>query len=410
MHDPDTVPDPAPPAGAAAAPGRPAGRNQAAMRAWNARLVLTLVRRRGALAGAEIARLTGLTPQTTSVLVRALEAEGLLMRGRRQRGRVGQPAVPFTLAPDGAYFIGAKIGRRSFEAVLVDFCGTVLDSRTESYAYPTPDATLGRVTATVAAHLRLLGPRADRVAGLGLAMPWRIWDWAGTTGAPPAAMEAWRARDIRAELAARLPMPVSLQNDATAACGAELAFGTAAAELTDFLHVFVGTFVGGGVVMNRGLVTGRSGNAGALGSMPVPDGAGGTVPLLARASLIGLERALAPDGRPGAGLAGCDWERMGAPLEAWIDTAGGAIAHAVAAAATVIDFEAAIVDGAFPAAIRERLRARIARGLDALDLSGIDPPALLCGSLGPLARALGGASLPLFETFLVDESALPAPA
>ncbi len=65
------------------------------------------------------------------------------------------------------------------------------------------------------------------------------------------------------------PWPVYLQNDATAACGAELAFG-AGPRKQDFIYFYVGTFVGGGVVLNGSLYTGHTGNAGALGSMPVP--------------------------------------------------------------------------------------------------------------------------------------------
>ena len=41
--------------------------------------------------------------------------------------------------------------------------------------------------------------------------------WAEAIGAPPHEMVAWRGIDLRAELATRLPYPVYLQNDATAA-------------------------------------------------------------------------------------------------------------------------------------------------------------------------------------------------
>jgi hypothetical protein len=41
-----------------------------------------------------------------------------------------------------------------------------------------------------------------------------------------------------------------------------------------------------------------------------------------------------------------------------------------------------------------------------LDLSGIDAPRLVPGSIGPIARALGGASLPLFDRYLVDQHTL----
>jgi uncharacterized membrane protein len=57
------------------------GSNQAGMRAYNERLVLSLVRRHAGLAKADIARSTGLSAQTVSVIMRGLEEEGLLRRG-----------------------------------------------------------------------------------------------------------------------------------------------------------------------------------------------------------------------------------------------------------------------------------------------------------------------------------------
>ena len=127
------------------------GTNQAGMRAQNERLVLSLVRRHGALAKSEIARMTGLSAQTVSVIMRHLESDRLLKRGEPQRGRVGQPSVPMSLDPDGAFFLGAKVGRRSLDFALVDFTGgqvTRIAGIANSPGYlgddvPTPSLLLG---------------------------------------------------------------------------------------------------------------------------------------------------------------------------------------------------------------------------------------------------------------------------
>ena len=113
------------------------GTNQAGMRAQNERLVLSLVRRHGPLAKSEIARMTGLSAQTVSVIMRHLEADRLLRRGEPQRGRVGQPSVPMSLDPEGAFFLGAKVGRRSLDFVLVDFVGGIRHQSRASYPFPT---------------------------------------------------------------------------------------------------------------------------------------------------------------------------------------------------------------------------------------------------------------------------------
>lgn len=383
------------------------GTNQAGMRAQNERLVLSLVRRNGPLAKSEIARMTGLSAQTVSVIMRHLESDRLLRRGEPQRGRVGQPSVPMSLDPDGAYFLGAKVGRRSLDFVLVDFAGGVRHRSRATYPYPMPRETVRLIRAEVAQSQALLGEKAERIAGLGLAMPFGLWHWAAEIGASEAELAAWRSEDIRAELAADLPWPVYVQNDATAACGAELAFGDSAG-LQDFIYFYVGAFIGGGLVLNGGLFAGRTGNAAAIGSMPVPDGVGGSTQLIDVASLVLLERRLSAAGRPLDAIydPAADWGGYGATLDGWLATAARGIAHAVAAGCAIIDFEAAVIDGAFPDEVRSRLIAAVQRELGLLDLSGIEPPRLRAGSIGSIARALGGASLPLFDRYLVDQHTL----
>ena len=110
-----------------------------------------------------------------------------------------------------------------------------------------------------------------------------------------------------------------MQNDATAACGAELAFGDNAA-LLDFIYFYVGAFVGGGLVLNGGLYAGRTGNAAAIGSMPVPDGAGGSTQLIDVASLVLLERRLRAAGLPLDALydPAADWPGYGEALDEWL--------------------------------------------------------------------------------------------
>ena len=177
------------------------------MRAQNERLVLSLVRRHGALAKSEIARMTGLSAQTVSVIMRHLEADHLLRRGTPQRGRVGQPMVPLSLDPEGAFFIGVKVGRRSLDMVLVDFVGGIRRRSGASYAFPTPDRTIAWVIDEVRSCEALLGERAGRIAGVGLAVPFELWVWAEEIGAPEAELAAWRGLDLRDALDRRPALP-----------------------------------------------------------------------------------------------------------------------------------------------------------------------------------------------------------
>lgn len=384
------------------------GSNQSGMRAHNERLVLTLLHRHGTLAKADIARQTGLSAQTVSVIVRSLESDGMLLRGDPVRGRVGQPSVPMRLADDGAFFYGLKIGRRSTDLVLTNFSGRVLGRVHLTYRHPSPDSTIRFALEGLAQLSAQLTPaERKRVAGLGIAMPFQLWDWARSLGLPEAAMAEWRHRDIRAELAVATEFPVFLQNDATAACGAELVFGRTPAP-ADFLYFYVGYFVGGGLVLNSSLYTGRTGNAAALGSIPVPAEGGGSRQLIEVASLSVLESQLAAAGHDTGSLwdPPAAWDVDEPILSAWIARAAGGLAHAVVAAVAVVDLDCVLIDGWIPGTVRARLVAATEAAMGGLNLAGLTRPRLREGSVGPDARALGAASLPFSERFLIDQNAL----
>lgn len=73
------------------------GTNQSGVKLYNERLVLSLIRSGGSLSKVDVARISGLSVQTTTVIMNQLESDGLLLRGEPQRGRIGQPSVPMQL-------------------------------------------------------------------------------------------------------------------------------------------------------------------------------------------------------------------------------------------------------------------------------------------------------------------------
>jgi predicted NBD/HSP70 family sugar kinase len=385
----------------------PRGTNQQGMRAFNEKLILTLIRSHGALAKSDLTRLTGLSAQTISVIVRSLENDALIRRGEPQRGRIGQPSVPLSINPQGAYFLGLKIGRRSAELVLIDFLGQPLRHLQATYDYPTPPAVMKFATEGVGT-IRGEVP-ADiyaRVAGLGVAMPFELWNWADMIGADRGQMDAWRGTDIRAELSHDLPFPVYVENDATSACGAELVFGGRAG-LRDFFYFYIGSFIGGGIVLNGSLYRGRTGNAGALGSMLVADGQGAMRQLIDLASIHSLEERLKAEGRDPRPLWASphDWGNIGPSGETWIATASAALARAIISATAVIDFESAVIDGWMPEDFRARLVDATRRAMQQLDAEGIALPDVQEGHIGAGARVIGAASLPLSDRFMIDQNA-----
>lgn len=389
------------------APLPTSGADQSGVRVYNERLTLSLVRRFGQLSKIEVARMTGLSVQSASTIMNRLSAEGLLKREAPLRGRVGQPTVPVSLDAEGAFAFGLKIGRRSSDLVLVDFAGVIRHRAVVVYPYPTPETVLD----FAARALRDLGGRLDvrqtrRIVGLGVALPFQLWSWSDEIGAPSGAMDGWRSMALGEELERLCGWPVTVCNDATSACAAEFYFGQAWRE-RDFLYFFVGEFLGGGLVLNSSLYLGRTGNAAAVGSMPAP-GPAGIAQLIELASLYKLERRLeAASVDPSSiWLTPDAWAEFGAPLRVWLDEAARALAYAIVSAISVVDVAAVVIDGAMPASVRQILCQLIAAELEKLDRRGLSDVRTIPGAIGPDARAIGAAALPLIKNFARDRDVL----
>ena len=386
---------------------RPRGSSQGGLRQYNERVVLQAIRLHGALAGAEIARLTHLTAQTVSLITKRLLDDALLLKGEPQRGKVGQPSVPLALNPDGAFAVGIKVGRRSMDLLLVDFTGTVRERWSVDYRYPDPQLLRTEIDLRLRELRRKLGPaRRELVQGVGIAAPLSLGGWQTLLEMPSDVAERWRRTDLRADVAAMTEWPVQLLKDTAAACVAELVAGRGRS-VKSFLYVFVDTFIGGGLVIDSHLRHGLSGNAGAIGSLPLGLAAteGGTpAQLLSVASLLNLERLYADAGLDTAAVA--DPRALQDPwrahTERWLREAGAAIALSVDSAACLLDLDGVIVDGSFSRELQQALLQATSGAMDRYSWEGVTRPQLLAGTIGSDARAIGGALLPLHAAFAPD--------
>jgi len=379
------------------------GTNIVGVRAYNDRLVLTLIRKSGQIPKIGIARATGLSPTAVSAIVNKLEKNKLVKREKLERGRVGQPSIPFSINPGGAYSLGLKIGRRSAELVLIDFLGSVIGLELLEYKFP---KRADIVQFTRQSGLRLLATLSEssrkRVVGLGVAMPNEIWKWEQPFSTQQIDLQEWADETHFDELAENLKLPVFLMNDATAACGAELTLNQA---LTDgsFLYFFVGWFIGGGVVLDNKLYFGQTNNAGALGSMLVNSKQGESKQLVYVSSIHTLEQKLVAAGATSElKLDENDWRSYDAVICEWIEEAAYGIAQACAAGKAIIDIDKVIIDGAMPLDIRKRIYSETIKQYRVLDTTGMNKMDFLEGQIGAQARSIGAACLPLISNFSLD--------
>lgn len=371
------------------------------MRQFNERIVLQTIRLHGELPKAEVARLTRLSAQTASVIIERLLRDGLVIKRTPLRGRVGQPSVPIALNADGAFTLGIKVGRRSLDVLAMDFVGQVRHREILNYEYPDPEIVFPAIKKNLSLFQKRLQPFANRLVGVGVAAPLWLGGWKDFLAAPSGVMDAWNDIDIQERIQSLTPLPVEFAKDTTAACAAELVVGQGRA-LRNFLYLFVGTFIGGGLVIDGHLRVGPHGNAGAIGSLPLPQKSrAAPLQLLHRASAIVLEQAFKEVGAPVAAVH--DERALSADLlpltNKWLKEASHSLAFTVASSTAVLDLDAVIIDGALHHELITRIIASTQAALDDYSWEGIARPRLLPGSIGADARAMGGAILPLYTNF-----------
>ncbi|SFR00381.1 ROK family transcriptional regulator [Poseidonocella sedimentorum] len=386
---------------------RARGVSQRRVRDHNERLLLTMLQRHGGLPGADLARKSGLSPQTVSNILRKLEKDGILARGTPRRGKVGKPSIPMELNPDGVLAFGLKLGRRSADLVLLDFVGTVRGQLHLDYAYPMP----AEIFAFLERGIAELRGRVDealhpRICGIGIGTPFELWRWHDLEGDMAQTFVSWKDVNFAETVARFSALPCVVVNDSTAACHAEHLYG-AGTKYRDHAYFFIGSFIGGGVVLNDTVFEGNQGNAGALGSMRSTGPLGESRQLIDVASIHQLETRLVEAGLDRSLLwrQPQDWSALSRYVDPWIGQTAQELAKASLSICSVIDFEAILIDGAFPSEVRDALVERVRRYLVNQDTRGLISPRIEPGSIGENARAIGAASSPIFAQFFLNANA-----
>lgn len=209
-------------------------------------------------------------------------------------------------------------------------------------------------------------------------------------------------------------VPVRVDNDVTVATLGELERG-AGRRYASFLSVFVGTGVGGGLVMDRAVWHGR-GAAGEIGHMTVkPEGrrcgCGGRGHLEAyagRASMQAKAERLVAEGqhtvlfdlmaqhgkdRMTSGIIDRALKHGDAMTERLMGQAVWALGIALASAQDLLDVEAVIVGGGLAERFGQPFVDRIAAEMQRSLFATHDPPTMEPAGLGDLSGAMGAAVL-----------------
>src|SRR3954466_4121862 len=169
---------------------------------------------------------------------------------------------------------GLDLGGTKIQAAVVDQRGRVIgESRHPTPTSGGPDAVAKELIASMREAADAAGGEVSSLSGVGVGSPGEIDAGAGTV-AQARNLSKWIDPYLLARvLSESLETPVALGNDVSVATQAEFELG-AGREFDSLLGVFWGTGVGGGIVLDGKLWTGR-GAAGEMATMAVSGGGGG---------------------------------------------------------------------------------------------------------------------------------------
>ncbi|PAP75996.1 ROK family transcriptional regulator [Rubrivirga marina] len=380
------------------------GTNLSHAKRHNLQIVHETIRLYAPISRADVARRTDLTAQTISNLVRQLVDAGLVVETARATGGRGAPPIQLEVNPDAAFAVGLDLDTDHFTAVLVDLSGAVRARVHHEVSLASPAAALDLCVEATGALAAELGLEMDRVWGVGVGIPGPMRPGPdGTYLVSPIAFPDWHDEPIAQRLHERLGLPVFIENNATAAALGEHWYG-AGRHLSAFFYVYLGSGLGGGLMVQGAPFDGHTGNAGEIGYLSPRRGrrAGGPTHVGELFNLGALYERLAEAGveaaTPDDLLA---LHETGEPaFEAWFEEVAEELAGLLFTVRAILDPEATFVGGRWPDRLLSDLleRARVHLG-DAVVPGGLDAPDLQLATAGADAGALGVASLPLYHAF-----------
>ncbi|HEY1191283.1 MAG TPA: ROK family protein [Gemmata sp.] len=165
------------------------------------------------------------------------------------------------------YWLGVDLGGTKILAGLFDNDLKLLArSKQPTAAESGPVGVFANIAKAVDAVVREANVDLGQIRGMGLGIPGQIE--LGTTKVKFAPNLDWRDVDVMPLMPVAWRWPLVVENDVRMGTYGEFAYG-AAKGARNVLGVFVGTGVGGGLILNGELFTGFNGNAGEIGHLVV---------------------------------------------------------------------------------------------------------------------------------------------
>jgi len=241
--------------------------HQAFLRESNLSLVLQLIHDEAPVSRARLASETGLNKSTVSSLVEELLRLNLVHETGINSTGAGRPATLLEINPEAGGIIGVELGVDFVSVVLTNFIGKVFwRERAEADPTASIEKTLDQALELIKKAVAVSRTARFLIMGLSFSIPGTVDIEEGLVIFAPNLN--WHNVALCDIFSAATGLKVFIENDANAAALAEHLFG-AAQKLKDFIFVFAGVGLGGGLFLNGELYRGKGGYAGEIGHTPI---------------------------------------------------------------------------------------------------------------------------------------------
>ncbi len=235
---------------------------------------LQLIRRTGRITRKELARGLGLGASMTSKIVSELFEQRLICEVGRSEPESGRPPDLIALNPEAGYAVGLDISGTHQKVVVVNLCGEVVGSLSESEPIPADQqAVLASLEQLIQRALGLCGMPACAIMGVGIGLRAIVNPLTGTVSSWPETPElaaAWKDFAVRDALKSRWLFPHIIVDDIARTLGtAEKQYGHSQGREADFAFVLADWGIGLALMVNGAPYVGPLQIAGEIGHVPV---------------------------------------------------------------------------------------------------------------------------------------------
>lgn len=236
------------------------------LRQISVRAVMDELLHKGAASRADLAKATGLSKQTMSEVIRALEEGGWVRIKGMTSGHVGRAAVTYEVATDMGYVIGVDLGATTTRIAVANIVGSIVARREAASDARGGQHLVAQLQSLKADLLAESGVPTERILLAAVATPGVVDPVSGTLSLAPNISDIG-GFDLAAALARSMDCDVVIENDVNAAVIGESWLGCAVG-FDEVAYVSLGTGIGLGALVNGRLLRGATGAAGEIGFLP----------------------------------------------------------------------------------------------------------------------------------------------